>query len=56
MTAVQNLEKEAYEENAIMGQLAEKSSRDSSSVRVLTIITLVYLPCTIVSMNTSLPS
>lgn len=32
-----------------MKELAEKNSRDSSSMRVLTIITMVYLPCTIVS-------
>lgn len=29
--------------------MAEKNSRDSSSMRVLTIITMIYLPCTIVS-------
>lgn len=32
-----------------MRELAEKNARDSSSMRVLTIITMVYLPCTIVS-------
>lgn len=32
-----------------MKEIAEKNSRDSSSMRVLTIITMVYLPCTIVS-------
>lgn len=53
MSALQNLEKEAYEENTMMRQLAEKSSRDSTSVRILTIITLIYLPCTVVSVNIS---
>ena len=32
-----------------MRQLTEKSSRNASSMRILTIITMVYLPCTIVS-------
>lgn len=32
-----------------MRLLTEKSSRDSSSMRILTIITMIYLPCTIVS-------
>lgn len=34
-----------------MRQLAEKNSRDSSSMRILTIITMIYLPCTIVSVG-----
>lgn len=51
MSALQHLEREAYEENAMMRQLAEKSSRDSTSVRILTIITLIYLPCTVVSVS-----
>lgn len=29
--------------------IAEKNARDSSSMRILTIITMIYLPCTIVS-------
>lgn len=32
-----------------MQEIAEKNAKDSSSMRVLTIITMVYLPCTIVS-------
>jgi hypothetical protein len=32
-----------------MRQLTEKSNRNASSMRILTIITMVYLPCTIVS-------
>lgn len=32
-----------------MQSIAEKNRRDSSSMRVLTIITMIYLPCTIVS-------
>ncbi|KAF1940897.1 hypothetical protein EJ02DRAFT_467052 [Clathrospora elynae] len=49
MTALQNIEKDASEENAMVRQLAEKSSQDSSSVKILTIIMLIYLPCTVVS-------
>lgn len=32
-----------------MQHIAEKNMEDSSSMRVLTIITMIYLPCTIVS-------
>ncbi|KAH7094612.1 hypothetical protein FB567DRAFT_600226 [Paraphoma chrysanthemicola] len=49
MLALQHLEREAQEENASMRQLTEKGHRDSASVRILTIITLIYLPCTVVS-------
>ncbi|KAF2035537.1 hypothetical protein EK21DRAFT_96760 [Setomelanomma holmii] len=49
MLALQNLQRQGQEENAMMRELAEKSSRDSTSVRILTIITLIYLPCTVVS-------
>jgi hypothetical protein len=54
MLALQNLEQQGQDENAIMRQLAEKGSRDSASVRILTIITLIYLPCTVVSVSSSL--
>lgn len=47
--ALQKLEKQGQDENSIMRDLAEKNARDSSSMRILTIITMVYLPCTIVS-------
>jgi hypothetical protein len=50
MLALQNLEREAQEENAIMHELAQKGHRDSASVRILTITTLIYLPCTVVSV------
>jgi hypothetical protein len=51
MLALHNLEREAQEENVSIRQLAEKGSRDSASVRILTIITLIYLPCTVVSVS-----
>jgi hypothetical protein len=51
MMALKKIEQESSEENATMRKLAEKSSRDSSSVRILTIITLIYLPCTAVSVG-----
>ena len=52
MKALHSLEEQACDENTMMRQLAEKSSRDSTSVRILTIITLIYLPCTVVSVST----
>ncbi|CAI6338061.1 unnamed protein product [Periconia digitata] len=47
--SLQKLAKQGQDENTIMRRLAEKNNRDSSSMRVLTIITMIYLPCTIVS-------
>ncbi|KAF2635941.1 hypothetical protein P280DRAFT_167845 [Massarina eburnea CBS 473.64] len=49
ISALQTLEIQGQEENTIMRGLTEKNSRDSSSMRILTIITMIYLPCTIVS-------
>jgi hypothetical protein len=51
MLALQKLEREAQGESAIMHELAQKGHRDSASVRILTIITLIYLPCTVVSVS-----
>jgi hypothetical protein len=51
ISALHKLEKQGQDESAIMRRLAEKNSRDSSSMRVLTIITMIYLPCTIVSVS-----
>lgn len=47
--ALHSLEIQGQQENKSMRQLTEKGSRDSSSMRILTIITMIYLPCTIVS-------
>jgi hypothetical protein len=55
MLALQNLEREAQEENAIMHELAQKGHRDPASVRILTITTLIYLPSTVVSVSRSPP-
>jgi hypothetical protein len=51
MLALQNLEQQAHNENAIICQLAEKGSYNFASIRILTIITLVYLLCTVVSVS-----
>jgi hypothetical protein len=56
MKALQNLETQAQEENAIMRKLAENNSHESQSARILTIITLIYLPCTVVSVRISTPA
>ena len=34
-----------------MGKLTEKSMQDGAAVKVLTMITLVYLPATVVSVS-----
>ena len=38
-----------------MRRLAQKSTEDAAAVKVLTIITLVYLPATVVSVSHLLP-
>jgi Mg2+ and Co2+ transporter CorA len=55
ISALHCLEKQGQDENSTMRQLAEKNSRDSSSMRILTIITMIYLPCTIVSVSSYTP-
>lgn len=50
MLALQKLEEQAQNESSVMREIAEKTSQDSTSVRILTIIMLVYLPCTVVSV------
>jgi hypothetical protein len=51
MFALQNLQRQAQDENAIMRKLAEQGSRDSASVRILTVLTLIYLPTAVVSVS-----
>ena len=48
--SLENLAKQAREENQKMGELTAKSTRDAAAVKVLTIMTLVYLPATVVSV------
>lgn len=46
--ALKVLALESRDENTIMHALAEKTTRDAAAVKVLTVITLVYLPATAV--------
>ncbi|KIX10396.1 uncharacterized protein Z518_01478 [Rhinocladiella mackenziei CBS 650.93] len=45
---LQNLSREAQEENIKMEEIATRSMQDEAAVKLLTIIMLVYLPATIV--------
>lgn len=47
--ALKVLAEESQKENAVMRGLAEKSTRDAAAVKVLTVITLIYLPVAVVS-------
>ncbi|KAK6599508.1 hypothetical protein H4I95_08383 [Botrytis cinerea] len=40
-----------HEENRSMHHLAERSTKDAAAVKILTIITLIYLPTTIVAVS-----
>lgn len=53
MRALEGLQYQSQHENSVMRELAEQGSRDSASVRILTILTLIYLPCTVVSVSCS---
>ena len=49
--SLKQLAEEARKENLIIRRLTEKSMREASSVKILTIITLIYLPATVVSVS-----
>jgi len=48
--SLKELAEEARHENTIVRRLAEKSAGDAAAVKVLTIITLIYLPVNVVSV------
>ena len=49
--SLKQLAEEAKNENTTIRKLAEKSTGDAAAVKVLTIITLIYLPATVVSVS-----
>ena len=50
---MKDLAEEARLENTTMRKLTEKSTNDAAAVKVLTMITLIYLPATVVSVGQS---
>lgn len=51
--SLKELAEEARQENTTMRKLTEKSTKDAAAVKVLTMITLIYLPATVVSVGHS---
>jgi hypothetical protein len=49
--SLKTLAEEARIENTTMRRLTEKATADAAAVKVLTIMTLVYLPATVVSVS-----
>ncbi|KAL9119592.1 MAG: hypothetical protein Q9187_003855 [Circinaria calcarea] len=49
--SLQRLAEEARQENIATRGFTEKATRDAAAVKVLTIITLIYLPATVVSVS-----
>jgi hypothetical protein len=49
--SLEDLGREAREENCQIHELAKKSTQDAAAVKVLTIMMLVYLPATVVSVS-----
>jgi hypothetical protein len=52
--ALEDLGKEAREENSQIHELTKKSTEDAAAVKVLTIMMLVYLPTTVVLVSSFL--
>ncbi|EXJ91804.1 hypothetical protein A1O3_00354 [Capronia epimyces CBS 606.96] len=48
-TALKNLAVASAQENAGMHELTKKATQDAAAVKVLTILTLIYLPATVIS-------
>ncbi|KAJ4665798.1 hypothetical protein HRR95_008550 [Exophiala dermatitidis] len=48
-TALKNLALESARENAVMHELTKKATQDAAAVKVLTVLTLIYLPATVIS-------
>lgn len=46
--SLEDLGKEAGEENSQIPELAKKTTQDAAAVKVLTIMMLVYLPTTVI--------
>ena len=52
--SLKELAEEARKENTAMRKLTERSTKDAAAVKVLTMITLIYLPATVVSVRFSI--
>lgn len=52
---LKTLAEDSRSESNAMRQLSEKGFRDAVAVKVLTIVTLVYLPTTVVAVSASPP-
>ena len=52
--SLKELAEEARKENSATRKLTEKSTKDAAAVKVLTMITLIYLPATVVSVCLSI--
>jgi hypothetical protein len=53
--ALKTLAIESRNENAIMQALTEKATKDAGAVKVITVVTLIYLPATAVLVFTNGP-
>lgn len=49
------LTKLSQDENVLLLQLSRKASRDAEIIKILTLLTLTYLPASLVSVSTHLP-
>jgi hypothetical protein len=49
--SLKSLAQESRVENQIMRRLTEKGTRDASAVKAITVITILYLPTTVVAVS-----
>ena len=47
------LAQESREENSTMRALTERATRDAAAVKVITLITIIYLPTSVVSVSSA---
>jgi hypothetical protein len=51
--ALKDLTRETQLESKSMHHLTERSTKDAAAVKILTVITLIYLPTTIVAVSST---
>jgi hypothetical protein len=50
------LAQESHKENSVMRMLTEKGTNDAAAVKIITLITIIYLPTTVVSVRAQEPN
>jgi hypothetical protein len=54
-SSLKSIAEDSHSDNTIMRQLTEQTTKDSSSIKTITIITVLFLPATVVAVGTLSP-